>query len=214
MIKREDGRDTRRRLLHAACEVFAERGYQKAKVADICRRAGANVASVNYYFGNKSSLYKEAWHHALNTFEEPVLPESGAGSPRERLRAYIRNLIRNFAAEGEAGRFSRLYLMEMVNPTGLIQEAWHEIIEPRRRKLQALIRDVMGPAGAQVDVLFCELSIINQCRTLVTVKRSDLEYMLGRPLGPQLIEQLADHIAAFSLAGIQAVGGSNRTGGD
>jgi AcrR family transcriptional regulator len=207
MGKREDGRDTRRRLLNAACEVFAERGYQKAKVADICRRAGANVASVNYYFGTKSSLYKQAWHHALNTFEDPVLPEPGTGSPRERLRAYIRNLIRNFTAEGEAGRFGRLYLMEMVNPTGLIQEAWHEIIEPRRRKLQALIQDIMGPEGARLQVLFCELSIVNQCRTLVTVKRSDLEYMLGRPLDPQLIEQLADHIADFSLAGIQAAGG-------
>lgn len=206
MIKREDGRDTRRRLLHAACEVFAEKGYQKAKVADICRRAGANVASVNYYFGNKSSLYKEAWQHALNAFEEPVLPEPPAASPRERLRAFIRNLIRNFAADGDAGRFSRLYLMEMVTPTGLIQEAWHETIEPRRRRLHGLIRDVMGPGGGELDVLFCELSIVNQCRTLVTVKGSDLEYMLGRPLSPHVIEQLAEHIADFSLAGIQEAG--------
>ena len=206
MIKREDGRDTRRRLLHAACEVFAEKGYQKAKVADICRRAGANVASVNYYFGTKSSLYKEAWHHALNAFEEPVLPEAAVVSPRKRLRAFIRNLVRNFAADSDAGRFSRLYLMEMVTPTGLIQEAWHETIEPRRRRLHRLIRDVMGPGGGDLDVLFCELSIINQCRTLVTVKGSDLEYMLGRPLSPALIEQLAEHIADFSLAGIQAAG--------
>lgn len=206
MIKREDGRDTRRRLLRAACEVFAEKGYQKAKVADICQRAGANVASVNYYFGNKRRLYKEAWHHALNAFEEPVLPEPAPGSSRERLRAFIHSLIRNFTADSDAGRFSRLYLMEMVTPTGLIQEAWHELIEPRRRILQALIRDVMGAGGDDLDVLFSELSIINQCRTLVTVKSSDLEYMLGRPLSPRLIEQLADHIADFSLAGIQATG--------
>jgi AcrR family transcriptional regulator len=206
MTKREDGRETRRRLLHAACGVFAEKGYQKAKVADICRRAGANVAAVNYYFGSKRGLYREAWHHALNAFDEPVLPEPSTSSSRERLRAFIRNLLRNFTADGDAGCFSRLYLMEMVAPTGLIQEAWHELIEARRSRLQALIRDVMGPRGNDLDVLFCELSIVNQCRTLVTVKGSDLEYMLGRPLSPRLIEQLADHIADFSLAGIQAAG--------
>jgi hypothetical protein len=40
----------------------------------------------------------------------------------------------------------------------------------------------------------------------VTIKNSDLEYMLGQPLKPDLIKRLADHIADFSLAGIQAVG--------
>ena len=206
MTRREDGRNTRRRLLNAACDVFAEMGYQKAKVADICRRAGANVASVNYYFGNKSSLYKEAWQHALNHFDVPEDTDPGEGSAHERLRTYIGSLIRNFTADGEAGRFSRLYLMEMVNPTGLIQEAWQDIIEPRRRHLHTIIRDIMGTEGEDLDVLFCELSIVNQCRTLVTAKRSDLEYMLGRPLDPQVVERLADHITVFSQAGIQAVG--------
>jgi hypothetical protein len=40
----------------------------------------------------------------------------------------------------------------------------------------------------------------------VTIKRSDIEYMLGEPLSPRLINQLAGHIADFSLAGIRAVG--------
>ncbi|MDH4012180.1 MAG: TetR family transcriptional regulator, partial [Desulfobacterales bacterium] len=55
MAQREDGKETRNRLLNAACEVFAEKGYRNAKVAEICHRAGANVAAVNYYFGDKAS---------------------------------------------------------------------------------------------------------------------------------------------------------------
>ncbi|MGA0870572.1 MAG: helix-turn-helix domain-containing protein, partial [Planctomycetota bacterium] len=42
-----------------ACEVFALKGYRDARVADICTRAGANLDSVNYYFGDKASLYRE-----------------------------------------------------------------------------------------------------------------------------------------------------------
>ncbi|RXF57379.1 TetR family transcriptional regulator, partial [Enterococcus faecalis] len=36
-----------------------------ATVAEICARAGANIAAVNYYFGGKVALYQEAWRHCL-----------------------------------------------------------------------------------------------------------------------------------------------------
>jgi len=206
MAKREDGKETRFRLLNAACDVFAKKGYRDARVATICKRAGANVASVNYYFGGKESLYKEAWEYALQDINESVFSESNVGTGQERLRVYIQNLIQNFSAEGALGRFGRLYLVEMVNPTGLIQDAWHDSIEPNRVKLHAIIRDILGTEAQDRDIRFCELSIVNQCRMFVTVKRSDLEYMLGEPLNQGLIQRLANHIADFSLAGIQAVG--------
>jgi len=47
---------TRARLLDAAREVFSEHSFQGATVREICRRAEANVAAVNYHFGNKEGL--------------------------------------------------------------------------------------------------------------------------------------------------------------
>jgi TetR/AcrR family transcriptional regulator, regulator of cefoperazone and chloramphenicol sensitivity len=204
--KREDGKETRRKLLSAALEVFAQKGYRDSRVADICRRAGANVASVNYYFGNKASLYEEAWRNALQKLVE--LPFFGpvADSPQGRLREYIQTLIRHYTAKGELGQFSRLYLMELVNPTGLIKDAWREMIQPQRRKLHGIIREIIGPEVDELTVLFCEMSIVSQCRALVTIKASDLKYMLGQPLSPQLVERLASHIADFSIEGIKAAG--------
>lgn len=206
MTKREDGKETRWRLLNAACEVFAQKGYRDAKVADICKQAGANVAAVNYYFRDKASLYAEAWHHAFQQFEEPVVSELVGGSPQERLREYILTLMKNFTTKGRLGHSSRLYMMELVNPTGLVQNDWRELIEPRRRKLHDIIREIMDQKTDDQSVLFCELSIINQCRTLLTIKDNDLEYLLDQTLDPELIKRLADHIADFSLAGIKAVG--------
>jgi len=206
MTRREDGIETRGRLLKAACEVFAEKGYRRAKVADICKNAGANVASVNYYFRNKANLYREAWRYALEHFDEPALDNAVGDTPQERLQHHIQTLIQNFTAGGDLERFSRLYLMEMVNPTGLIQDAWHDLIDPRRRRLHAVIREVMGPGADDLRLRFCEMSIVNQCRMFITIKSSDLAYLLGRPLTQELIGQLAQHIAEFSLAGIQAIG--------
>ena len=103
------------------------------------------------------------------------------------------------------GQFSRLYMMELVNPTGLMQDMWQELLDPRRKKLHSIIRELVGLEVDNECVLFCELSIVNQCRVLSTVKKSDLEYFLEHPLDAGLIERLADHIADFSLAGINAI---------
>jgi AcrR family transcriptional regulator len=176
------------------------------KVADICKQAGANVASVNYYFGDKVSLYKEVWQYALQNLIEPTFSELTTGSPQDLLRKYIQTLMQHLAAKDKLGQFSRLYLMELVNPTGLIKDAWHDMIEPHRRRLHNIIRAIIGPGAKELSILFCELSIANQCRALATIKNSDLQHMLGQPLCAELIERLACHITEFSLAGIQALG--------
>jgi AcrR family transcriptional regulator len=206
VTKREDGKETRWRLLNAACEVFAQKGFRDAKVAEICKLAGANIAAVNYYFGDKASLYIETWRHAFQQFEAPTFSELADGSPQERLREYIQILMKNFATKGGVGHFSRLYMMELVNPTGLIQDAWRELIDPRRQTLHDIIREIIGQKADDQSVLFCELSIINQCRVLLTVKQTDLEFLLEQLLDSELIKLLADHIADFSLAGIRAIG--------
>ncbi len=206
MAKRQDGKETRWRLLNAASEVFAQKGYREAKVADICNRAGANVAAVNYYFRDKANLYAETWRHAFQQFEEPAFSELADGSPQERLREYIHTLMKNFSDKGGLGYFSRLYMMELVNPTGLIRDAWRELIEPRRRELHDIIREIMGRKADDQKVVFCELSIVNQCRALLTIDHDDLEYLLDQSVDAELIQRLADHIADFSLAGITAAG--------
>jgi len=56
---------TREKLLVAASDVFVEKGFRDATVADICNRAAANISAVNYYFGSKEALYQESWRHSL-----------------------------------------------------------------------------------------------------------------------------------------------------
>ena len=208
MAQRKDGIEKRRRILVSACRVFAEKGYHAASVADICRRAGANVAAVNYYFGDKATLYAEVWQAAYEKCVGPVFSEAGSKDPEEQLRLFIRSLIQHFTDGGSQGEFTRLYLMELANPTGLISDLWHILVEPRRRVLLAIIRNIMGRTASDEQIIFCEISIISQCRSLLSIRRSDMEYLTGEVLSPELIQRLADHIADFSLAGIKAMSGN------
>ena len=52
--------DTKTRLLEAAGEEFAEKGFEGATIRSIIERAKANIAAVNYHFGDKERLYIQA----------------------------------------------------------------------------------------------------------------------------------------------------------
>lgn len=53
------------KLLTAAGDVFVEKGFRDATVAEICDRAEASISAVNYHFGSKEALYQEAWRHSF-----------------------------------------------------------------------------------------------------------------------------------------------------
>src|SRR5450631_681854 len=60
---------TRDKLLDVAGRIFADRGYRSATIREISVAAGANVAAVNYHFGDKLALYTEAVHQSLRAGE-------------------------------------------------------------------------------------------------------------------------------------------------
>jgi TetR/AcrR family transcriptional regulator len=57
--------DTRARILAAAVDEFASRGYDGAGVDRIARRARVNKALIYYYFESKRGLYHEILHDGM-----------------------------------------------------------------------------------------------------------------------------------------------------
>src|ERR1700738_1302224 len=67
---------TREKLIEVAEHVFADRGYQAATIREICVRARANVAAVNYHFGDKLGLYTEVLQQSIRAPPtSPPLPK-------------------------------------------------------------------------------------------------------------------------------------------
>ena len=208
MVHRRDGLETRTNVLAAAVEVFAEKGHSDALVAEICERAGANGAAVNYHFGGKDELYVEVWRH-LGQESQNLYPPSGgapAGAPlEERLLAHIRAMLQRMTDDGRLGCLHRLYEHERSRPTGLIDEVLRQMHEPTFQVLQALVREALGPDVPQESAHMAVYSIVNQCRGVMG-KDCLGPHLLGRkPLAPAAIEQLAQHIAQFSTGGMAAV---------
>ncbi len=208
-VKRKDGQETRANLLQAAAKVFAAKGFRAATITEICKLAGANVASVNYYFDSKEELYVRAWHESFADSIEKYPADGGvpADAPiEERLRGHIRAVAAR-CADPESVDFDIAH-QEMASPTGLLADIMHESIQPLREATVRLVRELMGEKASELQVELCHMSIISQCVGPFNRKRG------WRGVGKELtpceeivrnidVEDFAEHVFQFSLAGMR-----------
>lgn len=202
--------DTREKLLQAACVAFADKGFRETTIADICDRAGANIAAVNYYFRSKDNLYVEAWRRAFHRSLATYPPDGGVppGAPPEaRLGGRIRSVLRRIA-DPESREFD-IVQKELASPTGLLGKMAEECIEPLRREVTTIVAELLGPRAARRHVELCRTSIMAQCFGPMLRERQRKLLPAGSLPGPDLPETdaglLADHILRFSLAGIREI---------
>jgi len=207
-IPREDTAKTRKSLLDAACEIFAQKGYRDTTIAEICAQAGTNIAAVNYHFGNKEILYIEAWRCAFHESLKAHPPGGGVSDdapPEERLQAHVATILRRLADKNN--REFWFIQREFANPTGLLEEVMREEIHPLQKRMEALVRELLGPFVSNRNVQFCEKSIISQCINPMVVrsKSEGEDVKKGGPPAINDIEAYVDHVVKFSLAGFQAI---------
>ncbi|MEX0938135.1 MAG: CerR family C-terminal domain-containing protein [Pirellulales bacterium] len=200
--------DTKTRLLDAAGPIFAEAGYDGATIRDICKAAGVNVASVNYYFGDKQRLYVDAVKTAhRQTVERIPQPDFGPDmTPEDKLRALIQMMIQRMLASHPAPWQLRLVMREVLHPS----EAGRELVEDYFRPIFNLLVEIVGellPASTSREVKHrVAFSIVGQCvyhriaRDVVTILLSQEEMELH-----YTPDRLAKHIFEFSLGGLRAV---------
>jgi len=197
---------TRARLLDAAREVFSQHGFQGATVREICRRAEANVAAVNYHFGSKDSLLAEALNFA--PLKAMQLANVKAGEcPETRLRLFIRDFMLMLLDETNGSLPCRIMARELADPTPALDKIVREAIAPLHEFLGKLLREIAGEKTGEAELRRCVHSLLGQC----------LYYRHSHPVlqrlypklryGHQEIETIAGHIADFSLAGIWHVSG-------
>ena len=199
---------TRSRVLKSACAVFAAKGYRDATVAEICERAGANVASVNYHFRDKKSLYAEAWRDAHRRAFAAFPPDGGLpddATAEQRLGAHVRALLKRVLCPCEAGQFARLLVREMAEPTAALQEILDEAIRPQRDRTIEIVRELLGEAASEFQVRLCVMSIANQCLAFAFTKPVRQHFHGRADLEEEHMEILADHVLQFSLAGIREI---------
>jgi AcrR family transcriptional regulator len=197
---------TRERITNAAGEIFAERGFDGTTVRDICQRAGANIAAVNYYFGDKQRLYVEAvcQAHRWRMEQFPLPPWSDGERPETKLADFIATFVRRVRSGPGATWHSKLMMREMANPTEACAELVQSSIRPQFEILLRILRELTSPDVPQEQLRLTAFSIVGQC----------LFYHFADPVIRNLLtadeytslnfDRLSQHITEFSLAAINS----------
>ncbi len=199
--------ETRDRLLKAAERLFADRGFKKVTVRDICRAARANVAAVNYHFGDKLGLYREVMQSAIDAMRgtNDAARRAGDGQPaEEQLRRYISIFVHRVLAPGSE-TVHKLIHREMNDPTPALDTLVEQGVRPRVEYLSSLIAEMIGCAPTDQAVLRCVASVQAQTVSYLPNPIAARLGLANKPTAANL-DGIADHIADFSVAGIHAVG--------
>ncbi|KRP37632.1 MAG: hypothetical protein ABS34_01835 [Opitutaceae bacterium BACL24 MAG-120322-bin51] len=197
---------TRGRLLQAAMALFAERGFEKTTMVAISERAEANVAAVNYHFGDKQALYVAALRAAFaeaNASFPVLLAEEGA-SPEQRLRHHIAALISQIFSPSDAGYLCRMVAREFAEPTFAIDMIFSELISQNQAQMWNAVSSILGSNVPEQQVHLAMVSVVAQFQFYNFTR-------LIREMGATPVlclpdpETIAEHIYQFSLAGLKGM---------
>lgn len=196
---------TRSAILEAAGKVFAEVGYSRATVRDICRQAGANIAAINYHFGDKKGLYLAVLKHYQEISLQTYPPDFGmknSTKPQEKLRAFIRSFLLRAMDEGRPAWFGKLMAREFTEPSWAFDILVEETIRPNFQLLTEIVGAILEKSSKDRNVRLCSMSIIGQCLYFLHSHPVITRLYPGESFGRRQIDELTGHITLFSLRGL------------
>lgn len=117
---REDGEETKARLIECAGRLIADQGFDRTTSKDICRLAGTNLAAVNYHFGSREGLYKavldEVYHYVISPVEIDTIYHRNV-PPREKLMELLDLYVKE-ALFSESWQV-KVSIRELINPSAI-----------------------------------------------------------------------------------------------
>jgi len=207
--------ETHSRLLESAGRLFAERGFGKVTVREICHDAEANVAAVSYHFRDKLGLYMAVVDAAVETIRrvnDTTMDVPATTPAAERIRHYVRAFLpRIIRSDSRAERIHKLVRHEMAEPTPAARLIVEQIIVPRVDFLRQAIAELIGTDVDDARVSRSVMSLQAQCLFYAPDRFKSAAFPGWQPTDDASIDAAADHITRFSLAGIQSLR-SERTG--
>src|SRR5262249_34019592 len=195
---------TRAKLLSAAGEVFARAGYHNATIREICSLAGANVASVNYHFGDKLGLYTEVLRKSVGVPQNKAVLKmfEQDAPPSQILRQVIRAMVQRMCGRDTHDLNLRFQLMahELARPTPVRSGVINEAVRPIYTRMLALISSMLGLPPDHPKTRLCTHSVVGQIAHYVHARPVVAQLWPQQKMTPAQLDQIAEHIADVSLA--------------
>lgn len=184
----EDSKRTRKRIIEAAGELFAERGFSGVTVREIVKKGKTHLSALNYHFGSKDKLYRavllEACKSGSITKTEQLFLASSP--PEEALHLVIKEGLQEYR-KGSGSKWRPLLLTrECWQPSRFFDEAATNHFKPEVDFISTLVAQLTDQDPDAPAVRFAVLSMIGLTETF------SLYSHLTHAVAPTLEEELDD----------------------
>ncbi len=203
--------DVENRLLDAAEQLFAEKGFDATSIRDITNHAKCNVAAVNYHFKNKQNLYNQVFHRRMTAMRDVRLAaiENVMSQPppqptlTELIRAFSTAFLEPLLDKTTGRRFLKLIVREMNDPRLPKDMFVKEIVTPTLTSLgKALTK--LCPQLDQTQIILSIISIVGQLIHVIRIREMmEIGHFAGLP--EISLSKIIDHIVEFSASGIRVM---------
>ena len=194
-------------ILESAGEIFAQQGFRRTTVREICKRCKVNLAAINYYFGDKEHLYLACLKYYQSIAAQTIPLNFGinpSDPPQKKLSTYIQTFMFRLLEEDKQTLFGRLLAHEFFEPTGALDSLIEESIKPSFYFLSSLVREVLGNNLPEKKVELCTMSIIGQCFYFRSAQPVIFRLRGKDKYSKEDIKEIADHIINFSLKALES----------
>ncbi len=205
--------ETQQKIIEATEIEFAEMGYGGASIREITKRAGVNVAAINYHFGSKETLFKEMVRYRIEPINRlridmlEAAQEKSGGEPlplREIINFIVRPLLTTLINEScDDFRFMRAIGKSMAEERPFMKELHRDILKEIISKFSKAISESLGNPGFEKTAYgmhFVSCSMLG-----VMMQHRRLQFISAGQIDLNDIDGLVDHLVAFITAGLQAV---------
>lgn len=211
---RRDGTLARQRLLEAALQLFADKGYQKTSTREIADAAGVNLGSISYYFGDKPGLYRAVFCESFcdATAAPDILqardclpaPAAAQLDPDAALAAFFFNFLHPLKQGALIRLVMRLHFRELVEPSGVMGTEMDDDLADLFRNMSQLISRRLDLDAPDTDTLRLTHAVLGMAMHFFVAQ--DLVDQVSPELvaKPESIDALAERLATWAAGMIDA----------
>jgi len=204
--------ETVERILDAAEQLFAEKGFAETSLRLITSKAGVNLAAVNYHFGSKKSLIQAVFTRFLNPFvsslEQELDRNEQAGNPEQSLEELLDMLVRLvLAVKPRSGHdlstFMRLLGLAFSQSQGHLRKYLGEVYGKVFQRYMALV--LRSSPELPADVLFWRVHFMLGSAAFTLSSMKALKAMAEAEYGERAgTEEVLRQMVPFLAAGMRA----------
>jgi len=200
---------TRAELLEAAGHVFAEKGFDRATGKEICERAGANTAAINYYFGGMDALHAAVLEEAnrrLVPLETVTAAIAKKTSARAKLQVIIELVVEKLLGPISSSWVFGVFSREMIVPTPMIEHLFETQGLPKIRIARLIVAELIGLPEDHPAVTRGCISVMAPMVLLFVADRYHLKRMFpDLSLTSEHAAVISRHLLQFALGGLAAL---------